>query len=110
MALNTKHLRDGETLLAQGDYSQASEKFWGAAATRIKAAAATRCWRHSTHRDLRVIVDRLYPETGDEELPRLFATAESLHANFYEDFASPEMAQLMARDVRRPIEKPEALA
>lgn len=105
MALNTKYLRDGEILLAQGDYSQASEKFWGAVTTLVKAAAVRRRWQHSTHRDLHVIVDRLFQETGDTELVRLFAAAESLHANFYEDFLTPEVVQHFAGQTKRLIEK-----
>lgn len=110
MSLNSKYLHDAETLLERGDYPQASEKFWGAVATGVKAMATMRRWRHSTHRDLRVIVDRLYRETRDQELLRLFSTVESLHANFYEDFASPEAVRAMADDARRLIGKLEALA
>ncbi len=89
----------------RGDYPQASEKLWGAAAQAIKAVAAARDWRHSVHRDLRRNVERLYQETGDAELPRLFTVAESLHANFYVDFMSGEVVRLHAGDIQRFIEK-----
>src|SRR3989304_3981963 len=94
MALNGKYLQDAEALLDKGDYSQASEKLWGAAAQVVKAIAATRRWRHSSHRDLREVVGRLFRETGDADLPRLFSVAESLHANFYENYMSGEIVQL----------------
>ena len=109
MALNGKYLQDAEALLDKGDYSQASEKLWGAAAQVVKAIAATRRWRHSSHRDLREVVGRLYRESGDEELPRLFSVAESLHANFYENYMSGDIVQLHAADIRKLVEKLEAL-
>lgn len=104
-ALNGKYLRDSDRLLAASDYPQASEKLWGAAAQAVKAVAATRRWRHSGHRDLRRAVSRLYRETGDNEYLELFSIAESVHANFYEDFLEPEDVRLYAQRVRQLVEK-----
>lgn len=109
-ALNDKYLEDGALLLERRDYPQASEKFWGAAAQGIKSIAALRRWRHGSHRDLRTVIERLYGETDDEELPRLFSVAEALHANFYENYMSGEVVRLHAGDVRRLVAKLEALA
>lgn len=105
VALNGKYLQDGLALVERGDYPQASEKLWGAAAQAVKAVAAARRWRHSSHRDLRRNVERLYQETGDAELLRMFNTAESLHANFYEDFMSGDVVRLHAGDIQRFVEK-----
>lgn len=110
MALNGKYLEDAEALLAQGDYSQASEKLWGATAALVKAAAATRRWRHSSHRDLREVIGRLYRDTRDEDLLRLFSVAEALHANFYENYMAGDVVRVHAADVRRLVEKLGALA
>ena len=104
-ALHGGYLEDGTALLARGDYPRAAEKLWGAAAQAIKAVAAQRRWLRSSHRDLRGVIDRLYRETGNQDLPRLLSTAESLHANFYEDFMSGEVVQLHAGDVRRLVEQ-----
>ena len=49
--LNGKYLQAAERLLAEGDYPQASEKFWGAVAEAIKTVGATRGLRHFSHRD-----------------------------------------------------------
>ena len=38
--LNHKYLDEAESLIQKGDYVQASEKFWGAAAEMVKAVAA----------------------------------------------------------------------
>jgi hypothetical protein len=40
--LNGKYLKEGQQLMGKGDYAQASEKFWGAAAEIIKAVGAKR--------------------------------------------------------------------
>jgi hypothetical protein len=108
--LNGKYLADAEQLLAGGDYVQASEKFWGAVAQMVKLVAASRRWRHSSHRDLRGTVSRLFRETDDQDLLRLFSVAESLHANFYEDYLQPEDVRVYAEDIRRLIEKLQPFA
>jgi len=40
--LNDKYLKEAGALMEEGDYVQASEKFWGAAAEIVKAVAAGR--------------------------------------------------------------------
>jgi len=109
-ALNGKYLKDAEQLLAANDTVQASEKFWGAVATAVKAVAAERRWRHSNHRNLREAISRLYRETGDDEFLTLFSVAESLHANFYEDFMQPEDVRYYAGQAKRLVEKLRAVA
>ena len=108
--LNGKYLEEADRLLEARDYPQASEKYWGAVAQMVKAVATGRRWRHSSHRDLRAAISRLYSETGDQEFLRLFSVAESLHANFYEDFMAGEDVRAYAQDVHRMVEKLRALA
>ena len=110
MTLNGKYLKEAEELLAANDSVQASEKLWGAVAVAVKAVAADRRWRHSSHRDLRGAISRLYRETGDPEYLELFSIAESLHANFYEDFMQPEDVRVYAERARRLVAKLQALA
>jgi len=105
LKLGKKYLSEGLELLSKGDLAQASEKLWGAAAEAVKAVADSRGWEHFTHRSLAEAVSRLYEETGDPEIPRLYASAESLHANFYEGFASPGLVKLYAEDAEALIEK-----
>ena len=52
LQLSQKTLQDAEALLARGDYHQASEKLWGAAAVMVKAVAEGRGWPHDNHRAL----------------------------------------------------------
>src|SRR5438128_12531423 len=98
-------MNDAEMLLTQADYPQASEKLWGAVAQIVKAIAAKNRWRHSSHRDLRAAISRLREQTGDPELLDLFAIAEALHANYYEDYMRPEDVRQYADRMRRLVGK-----
>ncbi len=51
-SLAEKFLREAEELLAKGDYVQASEKAWGAAAQIVKAVAAKKGKELRSHGDL----------------------------------------------------------
>ena len=86
--------------LEAGDVRQASEKGWGAAARAVKAAAQQRGWTHNYHRALFMVVTDLSNETADPELDVLFASANYLHINFYED-------ALDAAKVRRHLVRTE---
>ena len=87
----------------RGDLLQASEKIWGAAAQFLKALAVQRGWGHETHQHLGQVAGDLRKETGNDEIVRLFRTAESMHANFYEAYMNEEDVRLGMDDVRRLI-------
>lgn len=110
MALNGRYFQEAERLLEQGDYPQASEKFWGAVATALKAVATGKRWRRSSHRDLRAVIRRLYRETRDAEYLDFFSTAETLHANFCEDFLDGDEVHHYAELARRLVAKLQATA
>ena len=50
----------------------------------VKAVAEARGWRHTSHGDLYRVVNRVSDELGDQQLRKLFISANSLHENFYE--------------------------
>ncbi len=105
--LDGKYLKDAEELLRKGDYAQASEKLWGAAAEIVKAVAAKRGIRLGAHKSLTKFVVEL-----DEEQPRLnlvteFSVANNLHTNFYEDWLHPKMVTKNAETVKNFISKME---
>ena len=91
------------------DLAQAGEKGWGAAAEMVKAVAEQRGLYHRTHRVLYEIVDALMRETGDREISTLFASANDLHANFYENWFARESVAVRIADVERFVGKVEAL-
>ena len=105
--MNGKYIRDAEDLLATGDYSQASEKFCGAAAEIVKAAAAQRGTRLVAHKSIEAFVSKLDDENPELNLLSDFESAETLHVNFYEDWSPPEVVRKRAEAVKRFIRKME---
>ena len=55
-------------------------------------------------------MQQLAEETTDSEFRRLFAAAEALHANFYENWMDAATFKDHAEDARRLIEKLRPLA
>ena len=100
-------LEQASAELAQDDVRQASEKGWGAAAQMVKAVAEQRGWQHRTHAALFAAVSRLVDETGDADISRLFAVANSLHVNFYENWDTANNVARHLDDVGRLVEKLE---
>ena len=91
------------------DLAQAGEKGWGAAASIVKAVAEERGRYHRGHRALYEIVDALVRETGDDDIRTLFASANDLHANFYENWFARESIAVRIGDVERFVARVEAL-
>ena len=95
--------------LAKGDLQQASEKGWGATSQMVKAIAQERGWHHRSHRSLLDAMNKLYVETGDEELEILFGAGENLHQNFYENWYTADSIALRLRLVEQFVDKAERL-
>ena len=98
-------LAKAEEALAQDDLLQASEKGWGAAAHTVKGMAEIKGWLHNSHREVYQAVNRLAHEFGDSEIRVLFASASSLHSNFYENWMPREMVQDSLAEVRRFLDR-----
>jgi len=107
--LMQKYLKEAETFLAKGDYVQASEKLWGAAAEIVKVVAAKRGVDLKTHSDLWDFVTKLRIELKDPEISRLFSQANYLHQNFYEGIMPPQAVKDTADAVKEFISKLEKL-
>jgi len=105
--LNRRYLKEGEDFLAKGDSAQASEKLWGASAEIVKAVGAQMGLELKTHADLWGFTTKLSSELGDPEILRLFATANYLHQNFYENVMTLEAVSASAVAVKQFIEKVE---
>lgn len=88
--LSDKYLEDAEALLQVGDYVQASEKFWDAAALTVKTVAAGMGMEVNSRREMWSFVSLLRNERDEPELNRLFSAASNLHQNVYEDWLPPD--------------------
>jgi HEPN domain-containing protein len=97
--LAERFLREAEELLARGDYVQASEKAWGAAAQMVKAVAAKRGKELKSRGDLWRFVLEVAGE--NDELRRLWHVANTLRQNFYEGWIPPEGVRRAVEDVKR---------
>jgi len=103
--MNGKYLADAKKLLQQGDYLQASEKYWGAAVQMIKVIAAKRGLELGTHRSISEFMSLLDSENPQQNLWVLYTRANNLHMNFYEDHVPPERVREDSRAVQELIEK-----
>ncbi len=105
LKLYEKYLKEGEKLLAEKDYVQASEKFWGSVTQIVKALAAERGIELRSHSELHSFISKLEKELRDPEVRRLWQSAGMLHQNLYENWLPPEMVEGNVEDVKKLIEK-----
>lgn len=105
LKLCEKYLRECEDFLAKGDYVQASEKAWGAAAQAVKALAAKEGRVLRSHASLWEYVDKLAERLRDVELRHEWGRANNLHQNFYENWMPPREVEFAVRDVKRFVKK-----
>ena len=80
----TEFLVQAHACLAEGDLLRASKQGWNAVERVVEAVAEARGWRHASPDDLYRVISRLAGETSDEQLRRLFRSANALHWNAYE--------------------------
>ena len=104
VGLNSKYLKEADALVEQGDWVQASEKFWGAAVEMVKAVAARRGVELQSHGELYRFVAKLSQEFNSPQLQRLFAIASALHQNFYENWLPAEMVVEGGEAVKELVE------
>jgi len=105
LRLCEKFLSEAEEFLARGDYVQASEKGWGAAAQIVKALAAKEGRELRSHGELHKEVVKIIKELGDDELRHLWQSAISLHQNFYEGWLPKELVEKNIEDIKKFVEK-----
>jgi hypothetical protein len=107
--LNGRYLKDAEQLIKKGDYAQASEKLWGAAAEIVKAVGAKHDVELGTHASLWEYVSKLDKENPGWNLRRDFSYAGNLHQNFYEDWLPKEYVKDGVTIVKGFVKKLETL-
>ena len=101
--LNGRYLKDADELFKKKDYSQASEKYWGAATEITKAYALSTGKQLKTPADSWDFVIELHSKSPRLNLLHFFADANHLHSNFYEDELRPEVVEELARSVKKYI-------
>lgn len=69
--------------------NKASELLWGAAVKAVKAIAALRQIKLTTHYETTSFVQEFAKETKRSDIKSTFVFAETLHKNFYDDLISP---------------------
>ncbi len=103
MSISRRLILHADDQFHKGDFLQASEKAWGAVAHFLKAHATRRGLRHSSHYDLRQVVNHLVRETGVDRIRVLFSVCESVHANYYEAWMSEDELEKSIGDVKELI-------
>lgn len=98
-----KYLDDGESLLKQGDYAQASEKAWGSVVTLLKAIAETKRKRLNTHQAINYFFSEIATELKDQTIHDVCTKANALHQNFYENNLHPDTVKKNIQDIKRFI-------
>ena len=69
--------------LAAGDWHQAAEKGWGAAAWMAKAVAEAQGWPYERHDEFFTVMYQASDLSGNTQLRTLWPVANALHGFFY---------------------------
>ena len=100
--ISERFLSHAEEEFKKGDLLQASEKAWGAVAHYVKSVAKEQeDWDAESHVGVNRSARKLVEETDEPKvnMSRL-GVANSLHANFYEDFYDEVMVRSGIEDAR----------
>ena len=91
----------GREYLAAGEWHQAAEKGWGAAAWMAKAVAEARGWEYTKHDEFFTVMYQAQDLSGDGRLRNLGNTANTLHGYYYtrKRFLRPEIIGASLNDV-----------
>ena len=95
--------------LAYGDPQEAGTRAWAASQAAMRGYCALRDWPDESPQDLNHAADRLSAETGDDYVHLLFVSAQLLHHHFDESAIDMERVAQGIDDVRRFIDKLDAL-
>ena len=100
LALCVKFMGEARRLEGEGDFVQASEKYWGAITALLNIIGEKKNMPHFTHRDYWEIMNQIIDDTRDEALTELFALAEKLHANFSHNFIPEHQFSIYSKKVK----------
>jgi uncharacterized protein (UPF0332 family) len=100
IVLHEKYLKETDELFKQKNYSQVSEKLWGATATITKAIAASRKKMIRSHDGVGFYLASIAKELKDESILNIVSIANSMHQNFYEDNLPPEVIRKASKTIK----------
>ena len=109
IARSKTYLTQAHEELNKGDFLQASEKGWGAASQMVKAVAEEHGLAHGRHNHLLHAVRWMSEQTQDREYEAQFGRARDLHANFYEEWLSPDTIKSHLSEIGLFVQKAEGL-
>lgn len=92
-------MKQASEFLRSNEIAKASELLWGSVVSAVLAFAVLKNVRLTSHRETREFVRQLAKEADDAEIWRTFKEAESLHANFYQEFLDAETILTKIREV-----------
>ena len=100
ISLHEKYIKESDEFFKQKNYSQVSEKLWGAAATITKAIAASRNKTIRSHDGIGFYLALIAEELKDKSILDIVSIANSMHQNFYEDNLPPEVIQRASQRIK----------
>ena len=89
-AMSQRYIEQADEEFLKGDYGQASNKAWGAAALALKSIAERRGWNHNKHGLLYDISGQMADELGRPDIRIMFRSANAMHQNYYEDWMASD--------------------
>jgi uncharacterized protein (UPF0332 family) len=105
VTLQEKYLKEADEFLEQKNYSQVSEKLWGATATITKAIAASRNKTIRSHDGVAFYLASISKELKDKSILDIVSIANSMHQNFYEDNLPPEVIQRASQKIKQFVNR-----
>ena len=108
-AISKRLLRQAQEELDIGDFIQASEKAWGAAAHAVKSVAEKWSWYHQGHYRLNAAVDFITYYRGREDLGNLFLAPTVMHFNYYEHELAEDKLQTAINSTKTFVEEMEKI-
>jgi len=103
--LHEEYLKQAEELREKENITQSSEKYWRAITALLNIIGELKNIPHYRHVHYAEIIEHVFKETKDNEIPKLFASVERLHANYHHSFLSKESFELHRQDALRLIKK-----
>lgn len=99
--LHEKYLKESEILFKERNYSQVSEKLWGATATITKAIATLQKKTIKTHDGIAFYLATVSKELKDKTILDIVSIANSMHQNSYENNLPPEVIQRASQRIKQ---------